>query len=311
MKHLKKYLFNTLILVYIISILYHSLVNTSIFFDSLFSTLDIWLYKIFPSIFIFYLTSALLLSTSLLKYLFFILKPLQKIIKFETINAFYLFIISILVGNPTSSNYLIKYLDENKITKKDALLLSQCASFITPLFIFSIFNNQLLSIIIYLSHIISNIIIAIMITRNNNYIKKESNTFSYRINFLSSLTSLPRIIFIIAIMMIFCNTISFCLSSINTPYYITFVIELGNGIYLLKDQSNSLSMLLIVFLISFNGFSIHLQVYSSFQSLQNKMVENNITNSLYKKYLKGRITQALLSVLIFIILKMLIYTYFA
>lgn len=292
---MRKHLPKIIMFIYILYIFYLSVFTKNELFKVIYNTLDLWLYKIFPPIFIFYVISSLLISTKLIDLIIYILKPLRKIFKFETDNAFKLFFISILIGNPSSSSFIVSYYDNNLITKKDANTLICCASFISPLFIFSLVTFKQ-AIFIYISHLLSNFIISFILNRKNNIRtqKQKSNTLSFFI----FLDKLPQILLMIAVYMVICNIIIFSIKNINQEKF-TFLlsfIELSTGALNILAMDLNYKYYILLALISFNGLCIHLQIYS--------FIKNKLKYLLYLKY---RIIQVLISLAILF----LINTYFA
>ena len=274
-----------ILLLYIITI---TLLYKNNIFNIIYNTLNIWLFKIFPPIFIFYCITSLLISSKTIDIIFFILKPLRKIFKFETDNGFKLFIIAILVGNPSSSAFIISYLNNDNITLNDANTLNKCSSFITPLFIFSILPDIKIFLLIYSIHILSNIIICIYLTKNNTTFIRKTNPKV--INFFDYINKLPQILFNIAIFMIVCNIIIYSLSLINiNPIYFSF-IELGSGAINIMNCNSQYKYIIITSLLSFNGLCIHLQVYS--------IIKDSLS---YLTFFKYRIIQTIISIILFLL----------
>lgn len=289
---MKRKFFKILIFIYLLFILFLSIFNKDQIFEIIFNTLDIWLYKVFPPIFIFYIISSILISSKTINIITFILKPLKKIFKFETDNAFKLFILSIFMGNPSSSSFIISHLDNQFITKTDANILNKCSSFISPLFIFSIVQFNI-ALPLYLSHIFANFILCAILTHKNKL--KTNNKEQYNINFFDYIDRFPKIIFTIAIFMIICNIFIYSLSLLNiNPYYLTF-LEISSGSLKIINLNSNLKYYFLLSLFSFNGICIHLQVYSIIKDRLN-----------YLSFFFYRIIQIFISIILFF----LINTYF-
>lgn len=286
--HLKR----LFILFYLSFLIFITILHKEEIFEITINTLSLWLYKIFPPIFIFYIISSLLISSKAINIIFIIFKPLRNILKFETDNAFKLFLLSILIGNPSSSTFVVSNLQNNNITKNDAIILNKTASFITPLFIFSLLDLKI-ALLIYLSHLASNIFICIFLTRKNNILNnlKEPKIM----NFFDYLNNIPKILFSIATMMVICNILIYSLTLLNINKNYLFFIELSTGAYQIISMTTQLKYYLLIFLLSFNGICIHLQVYS--------IIKDSLS---YLSFLKYRLIQGFLSVILFL----LIYTNF-
>lgn len=265
-----------MLVVLVVLIFYCVCYNPSIFFNSIIDTLYIWLMKVFPSLFTFYLISSLLINFKILDKLSFFFKPIKKILrlKFQTNEAFNLFILSMFSGNPST----VLFINQNQdyITSFDALTLLKCASFVSPIFIISFFSFDLkLAYILIFSHFFSNIIYCMFLTRNNKCIinksnVKENDSFNNISNFLNSIKECMNILLMIASMMCLCNIIKYSITTLlnaiglksNLCKIFLSFFEISTGLNdLISLNLNKLPFaLLSSFLLGFGGLCIHLQV---------------------------------------------------
>ena len=81
----------------IASTIYLVFIDSKAFFDSLIDTLNVWLMKVFPSLFTFFIITSILINFKIINYFSILLSPLKKILKFETDEAFNIFILSIFI----------------------------------------------------------------------------------------------------------------------------------------------------------------------------------------------------------------------
>ena len=282
----------------IISTIYLVFIDSKTFFASLINTLDIWLMRVFPSLFTFFVITSLLINFKIINFFSILLYPLKRIMNFETDEAFNIFILSIFNGNPSTIIFINQSLDNNKITFNDANVLLKCASFISPFFILSFFEKKLAYILI-ISHLLSNLIYCFFLNRNNKTIKNKKED-DYQINIISFLDSIQKeisIMLLIACMMCVCNILKYTFSSlfnfftINTYFsrILLSVIEISTGLNdLISINLPPLSLIIFAsFLTSFGGFCIHLQV----ASILNKKLK-------YKSYFFARIIQGIISIII-------------
>lgn len=259
--------------------------KNNLFTNEIINTLDLWLKKIVPSIITMYVISSILICTKAIDVLIFLLKPLRKIIKFESTNAFNLFIISIFIGNPSSATYITEYLSKNYISQKDANILLLSSSFVNPLFIFTVAKDVKLFIFIYIIHIISNVIIVSFLTRKNTIqnIKNETN-----MNFFDSLNKLPFLLLLIALYMVISSIIIFVLSYLGiNRLYLSF-IEMSTGCNIIINSVLESKILLLILLITFNGLCIHMQVAT---------ILNN--QRMYRTFFIGRILSMIITIIIY------------
>lgn len=285
MKNLYSIFIKIFILFFTTLILMIYFMETNLLITNIIDILNKWLYKIVPSIIIMYTLSSLLLSSKTINIILFIFKPLRKVIKFESNTAFNIFLISILIGNPATISLIndIDY-DKNCISNKDKEVLVKCASFINPLFIFSFVNDYKSFLMIYLSHIIANVILAIINTRNNTI--NNSNNINTNFNFLTMINKLPFLLLLIALYMVISSIIIFSLQEIKINNLLLSLLEISVGSNILIQ--NDYNILYFVGLISFNGLCIHMQVATILNDYQ-----------MYKNFFKGRVFTSIISIIIY------------
>ncbi len=261
-----------LILLFILLIIYVSFINPSLLFNSVLDSLEIWLYRIYPSFFIFFIISSLLLNFGIFKYLTFLIKP---IVKFNSDKAYELYLLSLFVGNPTSSKFTYLELQKNSITESDAIKLIKYHSFMNPLFVISIIsllsNN-------YKEIIITYILVSIIVNTLFSINKKGSISFNnpkkdflVNIDFvLDSINGAISILIQIAGFIIFCNLLKdIFIYFIPSSNIISSFLESSRGVYDILNSNVSNKLLLIISLLTFQGLSINLQVYNNARGLIN------------------------------------------
>lgn len=291
------------ILIFIIT--FSILLNPEAFFSNIISTLNLWLYKVYPSIFTFYAVSSLLLNTNILNKLTYYFRFIFKRFKFTNQNNLNLFILSIFIGNPSTSGLIIQEIKNNNISIDNGNNLLKYSSFQNPLFIISFLFPISIKYALYIIfvHILSNIIIVFFQNRKNKYtiIKNSRLKFSIK-EILESINNIIYILLIISSMMVLANIIIFSITTIINflnlnNFYISLLLtqfEITQGMnYLLNLKINNLIILILVcFTVAFNGLSIHLQVFNIISKYNLK----------YKNFFLYRIIQGLLSIILFIIL---------
>lgn len=261
-----------LILLFILLIIYVSFINPSLLFNSVLVSLEIWLYRIYPSFFIFFIISSLLLNFGIFKYLTFLIKP---IVKFNSDKAYELYLLSLFVGNPTSSKFTYLELQKNSITESDAIKLIKYHSFMNPLFVISIISllsNNYKEIII--TYILVSIIVNTIFTINKKgsiSFNNPKNDFLVNIDFvLDSINGAISILIQIAGFIIFCNLLKdIFIYFIPSSNIISSFLESSRGVYDILNSNVSNKLLLIISLLTFQGLSINLQVYNNARGLIN------------------------------------------
>ncbi len=259
--------------------------SKDIVIDDIHQTILLWFNKAIPSLIVMYFISSLLISSKAIDIIIFILKPFRKLLRFETDNAFGLYIISILVGNPSTSQYIKKYLENGFITANDAENLLLSASFMNPLFIITMIKSLKIALILYVSHFLGNILFTMFLTRKNHI---RTRQISVDISFWHLINKLPNLLFTICIYMIISSLLTLLLKEFNVPSIYLSFLEISNGFNILLSHTENCYYLLVM-LTSFNGLCIHMQVMTTLEDLK-----------YYKLFLLGRLVTTILSLIIFI-----------
>ena len=294
---MKKYIIFILLLVLCLI-----MINSSQIIECIHESFKICIYNLFPALFPFLIITNLLSKYGFIEECMKIGKRIMP--KLFKINAsgFYVLIMSVLSGSPSSAKYISQLLNKNYINENDAINLLRCAHFINPLFIIGtigigIFHNLKLGIIILISHYLGNLIIGlnnnslvpieekIEINDNNDFVKNLTSSIYDTIDTLLLIMGVITSVFIITT--IFNNT--FHLNPIFNG-----LLEITNGIQQINKSSlsNIFKVVLITFFLSFGGLSIHMQVISI---INNKKIK-------YLPYLLARIKHSIISSSIVVLL---------
>lgn len=286
------------------------LLNKNLVSDSILSSLYIWYNTLVPSMFPMIILSDILITynTNILPN--FITKYISKIFNISN-NAVIIFILSLISGFPTNAIIIKKALSASTITKEEANHLLLFCNFASPLFILQTLGafylkNTTLSIIILISHILSNIIIGIIFRKNNhpnnNYIIESNKSQNFGDVLSSSIYKSVNALLLIAgtvTLFLILTTLITHIFNLNTylSLFIRSLLEMTMSLSYLSNlnKNDTLKVVLSSIIISFSGLSIHLQVISSFEDIK------------YKYYLKGRLLSSILSGIIsFILIKLTI-----
>lgn len=276
---MKRKLFYLTILTFIILIFknYSLVLNTSI------EAASIWLYKVFPYLFIMIILNDLLLQADFSGF-------------FKNAHT-YIFIMSLLSGTPTSA-YIIKglYLGKN-ISKNNANLVLLFTYFCNPLFLYSfftlIFNNPFITIKLMLIHYLSNIIIFLFIKKklNKEMIPRKKVHIDLASAITKSMNTTIMVLGTITFYMILSNILLTSFSITNfTSTIIKGTLEVTQGLNSILNLNISLKIkeMIAILFISFGGLSIHTQIKC--------IIEN--TDLEYSYFLLGRILQVIISLIL-------------
>lgn len=301
---MRKTILNILLFILLSLVFFSITYNPNNLFSNIIDTLNIWVYKVIPSIFTFYILTSALISFKIIDKLFIIFKPLKVFFRFDTNEAFNLFILSIFLGNPSTSNFIIDNLSINKISRKDAQIILKCGSFISPLFIISFLSfNLKYAFVMCFVNILSNFILCFILTKKNKPLQSQKNVskdvVSY--NFLDSIYKANNILLLICGTMIIATIIRFSFQTLFNILNINNIFlnilisltEISTGLnYILNSNiPNLLSLLIMSFMLGFGGGAIHLQVYS--------IIFGKLS---YLDFFTSRLLQGLISTILFLVL---------
>ncbi len=282
-------------------------INSEIITSTFMGTSTVFIHTLLPNLFILFLFTDLLSSQEVEKLLDNkIGHTFKKIFGFKTIIQPFILLISMIAGIPSTSKLIRTYIDDGKITSKQARHLLLISAYVNPLYIINgigifIYGNKLIGIQIFLISLLSNLLIGLII--RFKYAKEEN------INELDEIQSVKKspdsillvliestkkntiiilnIFSIIVIFSILFEVLNHSLNNILDPIYPFFEITYGIFRVSILNLPIALELALITMYVSFAGISIHIQIY---YILDDK--------DLYKSFLKGRLIQAIISFLI-------------
>ena len=289
---MKKYI-NILLIILFVILEVFLLSNSKIVIYSFRKTLNICLYNLMPTMFFSIIISQILIKLNIKNYIPNFIKNI--FIKLFNINQndVIIFLLSILSGYPNNGKMLINNKNLNNI-----ILYT---NFVNPIFLICTvggiyLKNIKLALIILISHYISNIILGIILRKNNindeKEIKNDNKSF---LNIYNS--SLKDTIYTLSI--IFSNILFFSIiislytniTNINEPINSVLIglIEFSSGIYNISILNINLFLkgLIILIIITFGSFSIHMQMISINDKIK------------YIKYLFYRILNVFISIIIY------------
>lgn len=256
------------------------------------SATSLFIKKIFPSLFPFFILSDLLVNYGFIDVITTLFSKITNFLFKINKNSSYILFMSIISGFPSSAKYTKELLDKNLINECDGTKILMFSHFSNPLFILSMISNRPLLIIF--SHYIGNFIIGLFV--RNKYISPSTHTniHSKPLSFIQVLTnsikkSIDSLLLILGIIVVF-----FIISSIINTSLTNVILELSQGINYMNNSliNPRLQAVIIASLLSFGGLSVHMQIYSILSE----------TKIRYKPYLLSRIFHSIISGIIVYIL---------
>jgi len=274
--------------------------NNQLIQSSILESCQLFITKLFPSLFPMMIVTDCFLFFGLPEYLAkYFGNIFQKIFHISPYGAF-AFFISCFSGSP-SNVYVMKNLYlQQYLSKEETEKLLSFAFFSNPLFLYTmlslIFPNQPLIVLklIIIPYFV-NIIIGIS-EKKNSFHNKELIHIQKR-NFGNYLTESIKNAMNTQMLILGSVTIFFLLNKLLNPLQypiISGILEISQGLNCLINWSVSLKIkeLIAMIFISFGGLSIHLQI-------KGILSESDIS---YWNFFKGRLKQTILSSCIILIL---------
>lgn len=287
----------TLTLLFTILILY--LLNSNLIIKEFLDYTNLFITKLFPTTFIIYIFSNIFVEYKIIDKLSLIFK--------DKASQLYIIIMSILSGFPSGPKYIKDLLNKNYITIKTANYLIYFTHFPNPLFILGtvsmITNNYKNTLIILISLISSNLLLALLLPKPKSNIKitTSSTNKDFSEIIAESITSSLKISLLIYGTSIFFYLISVIINnyfnlSLTSYILINSIFDLTKGITLTSLITNkTLQGMFIIILISLGSLSINIQIKSILSD----------TSIKYSNFIKGRIISTIFALIIFLILRSL------
>lgn len=253
---------------------------------------NLFITKLFPSVFIIYILSDLLINYG-------IIKLLKKITKYPT--TIYILLISLISGFPSGPKTIKDLKNKEFISEEESNKLIKFTHFPNPIFLFSTISLITKNIgIIYISIIISNLIILLKTkpTSNNKLPSIKEKDFTTTLS--NSIIQTLKIIILIYGTSIFFYLISIIiLNYFNTKelyIIINTIFDLTKGIQTTSLITNqTLKDLVIILLLTISPLNINIQIKSILSD----------TNIKYIKFIKGRLISSFLTIIFYFLIRSL------
>lgn len=293
-----------LIIIFLFIILFYTMLNPNLIIEDVLESLNLFINKLFPAMFIFYTLSDLLINYGFVTILELMFDQLfLKLFHISGTSSF-IVIMSMFSGFPSGAKYTTNFLEKKLITKDLAHYLLTFTHFSNPLFIMgtvSLLFSRRIAFFVLLCHYFSNFILAFLIrpkkvTAEINPARIKKDSFSNTL--ASSFMKNSKVLLLILGNTIFFYTISDIVThSINNHLIKTLIygfFDLTKGIVSLNELNITMffKMLLITSFLSFGGVSVHFQV--------KEIIVKEKLNYMY--FLLGRISSLAISIILLIIL---------
>ena len=262
--------------------------NSSIVSSAIINTTTLFMQRIMPNMIIYFFIIDFIINTKVINRIGRLFHPLCKIMfNSPTPLVSSIIILSPFLGCPSNVKLIDSLYKQKKISQKNARILLASTPLPSLAFVLSIaqkFPNKELFIIIPL---ISNILIGIAL--GFLFESEDNQALTGKYSFNDSVKKNLTLLFQIFVIICFCN----CLIEIISGY-LSINKELLGLLELSIGLINTQNPYLFLIFTSFLGFSIHLQTYS----IINKSLP-------YYSFLLGRLLNIIISLAIFILLRLL------
>ena len=273
--------------------------------DLIYSTiiyaLNMWVNKLIPALFPFFIISDILINYNITLYIPKIIKKFCKWLWGITDNMLTILILSLISGFPSNARNTRTLYDKKLISLEEANHILIFSHFSNPIFILItvglfFLGNELIGIIILISHYISNFILGVFYRNKFNHVNKLEISINKNQNFggvlISSIRkSIDTILLICGIVCIFFMLSGIICELFNFNIYNSMLIK---GLFEITIGIEALSKINILLrykaviascFLAFGGLSVHMQVIS-------QITDTDIN---YGYFFLGRIQQLIIS----------------
>lgn len=308
---MKNNIINTTIILLCIISLIEIFLNKMLIFNTISTSLNIWINTLIPTLFPFFIISDILINYNITNYIPNQIKRIFTKLFNTSDNIITIFFLSLLSGFPSAAKNIKLMVDKKLINTKEASHTLIFTHFANPLFILGtiqtfFIKNKKLCIIILLSHYTPNIILGILTRHSSkkekNIIEKKENIIFSKVIIKSIKNSIDTLLTILGILACSLIISSLIINRLKLNIYnetlLKCLLEITMGINNLSKLNipNIYKTILTSMTLSFGGLAIHMQVLSF-------ITEVNLS---YKKFLIARIYHSILSGIIAYILYILI-----
>lgn len=267
------------------------------------TAVNLFLNRVFVSLFPMFILNDFLINCGLPILFYHMFNPLFKKLFKTSGTCAYVFIMSLISGTPSQAVILKNLVATKLITTEEANHFMMFTYFSNPLFLvmmLSVIFPTNTAIKLIFIHYFSNIIIG-LIVRNKVPLNIENITINQIINkttLTSSISKAMSTLLMILGTIVFYMLLTYIIINILPVHgifkvLVSGVLEITNGLHMLVSYTatSKIKEILAVAIISFGGLSIHTQIKA--------LIED--TNISYNYFLKGRIMQTIISIILAII----------
>lgn len=291
---MKKNYKSKIILIFLIILLTLYLLNSELITKSIIDYTNLFITKLFPSSFLIFTISNLLINYQIIETIF---------IKFKKPASAYVIIMSLISGFPSGPKYISELYQKNYISEKESNHLLSFCHFPNPIFLLGaiaqILNSKKIAIKILISLISSNLLLS-SFNKNNQVQALKSNPI--HLPFSNALTNAITSSLKLQILIYGTNIFFYLISVIivNNIHTNPISYAIINSIFDLIKGPFSTTMipqiltrsLIIISSLSLGSISLNIQI---------KSILSDASLS-YKPFIIGRIISTIISIIIFLLI---------
>ncbi len=236
--------------------------------NNIINTLIVFVTIIMPSILPMYFIGNILLHTNFVFRIFYPL--LNKLLHLSNTTSCTIYLLSLIMGNPTTSILITKALDDNLITLDDSKRLMRITFFMNPLFIINICTVSL-GILVILGSIITSFILGMC----SSCVKYEKQSMVSKIDLSEIISKAPTMLLNVLITMLLISIIKTPLTLFNQSIVIKYLgdlLDISSGLInvMTYNVNHYLLIILLSILCNCNGVCLFFQTKQvvSFLSLK-------------------------------------------
>ena len=235
--------------------------NRPIILASGIEAIKIWTNTIFPLLFPTFILSDLLISSGLVNTITKLLGRIYSILFKLTPYGMYIFLISLVAGTPTNAKNLKVLYDKNYINNEELTKILSTCIFFNPLLIISMSSLKTL-LILWISNILAGIIMNRKNIYNNTIVKPIKSSFNLSVSIENNINILLNILGTITLFLMLANVMPIKIPLIKT--LVAGIFEVTNGLNKINlfFKGNIIYDYLVLFILSFGGISIFIQIKS-------------------------------------------------
>lgn len=291
---MKKNYKSKIILIFLIILLTLYLLNSELITKNIIEYTNLFLTKLFPSSFLIFTISSLLINYQIIETFF---------IKFKKPATSYVIIMSLISGFPSGPKYITQLYQKNYISEKEANRLLSFCHFPNPLFILGtlpqILNSKKIAIKILISLISSNILLSFLNKNKEKQILKSNQiTLPFSISLNNAIISSLKLQILIYGTNIFFYLISVIITN-NINKSPTIYALINSTFDLIKGPLSAslipsilVRSIIIISSLSLGSLSLNIQIKSILSD----------TSLSYKSFIFGRIISTIISIIIFLLI---------